>query len=61
MFVCSKERMSGRASIVKVEARGCFITACAQATIWSVFIPTPSFEVCEMVARQQLSETTSSV
>lgn len=38
-----------------------FITACPWATIWSVFIPTPSFEVCEMVARQQPSETTSTV
>lgn len=42
-------------------ARVRFITACPRATIWSVFIPTPSFEVCAMVARQQASETTSPV
>lgn len=75
MFVYVTEKgkkTSGRASMVRVRARregsdlpmwarGCFIAACPWATIWCVFIPTPPFEVCEMVARQQPSETTSSV
>lgn len=62
---------SGRASQVRVRAKreGSDLPTCRRESVLSlhvhgqqfqsVFIPTFSFEVCEMVARQQYSETTS--